>query len=337
MEKQQHIRWGILSTAKIGVEKVIPAMQQAEHCEIVAISSRSDDRAQEAAEKLDIDQAVGSYEELLELSNVDAVYNPLPNHLHVPWSIKALEAGKHVLCEKPIGLSADEAQELFSEAEKHPDLKVMEAFMYRHHPRWIKARELVKSGVLGEIQTIRSFFSYYNDDPQNVRNMSGIGGGGLMDIGCYCISVPRFLYDEEPDKVFGSMEFDPDLGIDRLTSGMMEFPGGTATFTCATQLAPHQRVQVFGAKGKMELSMPFNAPVDTPTSIHLHTGEETREISFESCNQYTVQGELFSKAILEHKEVPTELNDALANMKVIDAVIRSNRYGAWVALQDQDI
>lgn len=331
MGTQQSVRWGILSTAKIGVEKVIPAMQQADHCEIVAISSRKGKRARETADKLDIARAVGSYEELLELQDVEAVYNPLPNHLHVNWSIKALKAGKHVLCEKPIGLSADEAQKLRSEADNYSELKVMEAFMYRHHPRWIKAKELVKSGILGQVRTIRSFFSYHNDDPENVRNKPDIGGGGLMDIGCYCISVPRFLFGEEPDKVFGTMETDPDMGIDRLTSGVMEFPGGTATFTCGTQLSPHQKVQVFGSEGKMEISMPFNAPVDRPTSILLHTGEKREEISFEPCNQYTIQGDLFSKAILENSEVPTRLDDAVANMKVIEAIVRSDKAGAWVA------
>lgn len=305
-------------------------MQQAEHCEIVAISSRSGQRAREAAGQLGIDRAVGSYEELLSLPEVDAVYNPLPNHLHVPWSIKALEAGKHVLCEKPIGLSVDEAEKLYAEARKHPGLKVMEAFMYRHHPRWVRAKEWVKSGVLGEVRTIRSFFSYYNDDPENVRNKPDIGGGGLMDIGCYCISVPRFLFGDEPERVFGTREIDPDLGVDRLASGILAFPGGTATFTCATQLAPHQSVRIFGTEGKMEIDMPFNAPVSKPTSIQLHTGDESRQISFEPANQYTIQAELFAKAILKDKEVPTGLDDAVANMKVIEAVIRSDKKGAWV-------
>lgn len=327
MKDDRKVRWGILSTAKIAVEKVIPAMQQADHCEIVAISSRSGERAQEAADELGIDHAVGSYEELLELPDIDAVYNPLPNHLHVSWSIRALQSGKHVLCEKPIGLSSDEAQKLLSEAKNHPELKVMEAFMYRHHPRWIKAKELVKSGALGDIQTIHSFFSYYNDDPENVRNKPDIGGGGLMDIGCYCISVPRFIFDEEPVDVWGTMEIDPDLGIDRLTSAMMKFPSGTATFTCATQLAPHQRVNILGAEGKMEIPMPFNAPVDEPTIIQLQTEQESREISLAPGNQYTVQGDRFSKAILQNKEVPTLLDDALANMEVLEAVVKSSEEG----------
>ncbi|SMO46805.1 Gfo/Idh/MocA family protein [Fodinibius sediminis] len=325
-----HLRWGILSTAKIGVEKVIPAMQQGQYSKITAIASRDPERAREVAQSLNIKEAYGSYEELLASPEVDAIYNPLPNHLHVSWSIKALQAGKHVLCEKPLGLNLEDARKLASEASKHPDLNVMEAFMYRHHPRWVRARELVKEGAVGKVQTIRSFFSYYNDDPDNIRNKPGIGGGGLMDIGCYCISVPRFLFDEEPDSVFGTMEMDPELGIDRLTSGILAFPGGTATFTCATQLAPHQSVRILGTEGKMEIAMPFNAPVDTPTTILLTRGDQQQEIRFEPCNQYTAQGDLFSKAVLDGDSVPTPLNDALANMKTIDAVVQSHNEGCWV-------
>lgn len=323
------VRWGVLSTAKIAVEKVIPAMQQGSHSKVVAIASRNRDKAKKAAKSLNIGTAAGSYEELLNMPGIDAIYNPLPNHLHVSWSVKALQAGKHVLCEKPIGLSYAEAQKLFSEAKRVPGLKIMEAFMYRHHPRWVKVKELVTDGALGKVRTIRSFFSYYNDDPENIRNKPELGGGSLMDIGCYCISVPRFLFDEEPVRVLGSMETDPDLHVDRLTSGMMEFPGGTATFTCATQLAPHQSVSIFGTEGKMEIPMPFNPPTDRPTIIHLYTKDESREISIAPCNQYTIQGDLFSKAILEDKEVPTRLDDALANMKVIDSITQSSKEKSW--------
>lgn len=324
------VRWGVLSTAKIAVKQVIPAMQQGRFSEVVAIASRNKDKAERVAEELDIERTYGSYEELLASDEVDAIYNPLPNHLHVNWSIKSLQAGKHVLCEKPVALSSVEAQQLLFEAQKYPGLKVMEAFMYRHHPRWIKARELIQGGAIGELKTVRTFFSYYNDDPENIRNKPEMGGGSLMDIGCYCISVPRFLFGLEPVRVLGSMEMDPDLYIDRTTSGIMEFPSGSATFTCSMQLAPHQSVEIFGTKGRMAIPVPFNPPTETPTVINLFTEEESGEIGIDACNQYTIQGDLFSEAILKDKEVPTKLEDAIANMKVVDAIVKSSKEGDWI-------
>ncbi len=324
------LRWGILSTAKIGIEKVIPAMQSGEYCDIVAIASRSLEKAQAAAARLGIPQALGSYEELLANNDIDALYIPLPNHLHVPWSIKALDAGKHVLCEKPISLSAAEAQELLAEAKKHPKLKVMEAFMYRHHPQWQRARQLVNDGDIGELRTIQSFFSYYNVDPKDIRNMAEIGGGGLMDIGCYCISLSRFIFEDEPLRVQGSIEYDSEFKVDRLTSGIMEFSKGTATFTCSTQLSYYQRVNIFGTKGRIEIEIPFNAPPDKHCKMWHQSKAETREIVFDICNQYTIQGDLFSLAALNDTEVPTPLEDAVANMRVIEAIVESAKRGKWV-------
>ncbi len=324
------IRWGILSTAKIGTEKVIPAMQSSKYCDIVAITSRNLEKAQAAADRLGIPQAFGSYEELLASNEIEAIYNPLPNHLHVPWSIKALKAGKHVLCEKPIGLSAAEAQELLTEAQKHPDLKIMEAFMYRHHPQWQLTRQLVNEGKIGELRTIYSFFSYYNVDPGNIRNMAYIGGGGLMDIGCYCISLSRFIFGEEPHRIFGIMEYDSEFKVDRLTSGILEFSKGTSTFTCSTQLTPYQRVNIFGTKGRIEIEIPFNAPPDRPCKIWHQFETETKEIVFDICDQYTIQGDLFSLAVLNDTEVPTPLEDAVANMNVIEATIESAKRGTWI-------
>jgi len=329
MEK---VRWGILSTAKIGRKDVIPAIQQGDYSEVAAIASRNLEKAKEVAKSLDIKKAVGSYEELLELPEVDAIYNPLPNHLHVPWSIKALRAGKHVLCEKPIGLTFEDALKLKTEADSHSGLKVMEAFMYRHHPRWAKAKELVDEGVLGELKSVHCIFSYFNDDPDNIRNKPEMGGGSLMDIGCYCISVPRFLFGEEPARVFGTMEVDPDLQVDRLTSGMLEFveAEGRATFTCGTQMVRHQSVSILGTRGRMEIPEPFNPPADRATLLRLWNEEGKEEISFDPCNQYTLQGDLFSKAILEDSEVPSGLDDALSNMKVMDAIVESQSKGNWI-------
>jgi predicted dehydrogenase len=324
------VRWGIISTAKIGTEKVIPAMQLGEYCEVTAIASRNLDTAQAAAERLGIPKAYGSYEELLADPEIDAIYNPLPNHLHVPWSIKAMEAGKHVLVEKPIGLTSEEGQELVDAARSYPELKVMEAFMYRHHPQWQRARQLVVEGKIGELRTIQTFFSYFLLDATNIRNMADIGGGGLMDIGCYCISLSRFIFGEEPGRVFGIVEYDPQFKTDRLASGTLDFGRGTSTFTCSTQLVSYQRVNIFGTEGRVEIEIPFNAPPDRPCKMWYQYRDDIEEIVLDICDQYTIQGDLFSQAVLNDTEVPTPLEDAVANMKVIEAVIKSGETGAWV-------
>lgn len=323
------LRWGILSTAKIGLTKVIPAIQQAANCTVTGICSRNFTTAEQAADKLGIQKAYGSYEELLNDPEIDAIYNPLPNHLHVMWTIKALEAGKHVLCEKPIGLNTEEAEELVEATKSFPDLKVMEAFMYRHHPQWIKAKELVEAGEIGDLSTINSFFSYFNDDSNNIRNKADIGGGSLMDIGCYPVSLSRFIFNNEPLKVMSSIQRDPIFETDRLTSAIMEFANGTATFTCSTQLSPYQRVIIYGTKGHIEIEIPFNAPPDKPCKLWKTTGQK-EEITFDICDQYTVQAELFAAAILNKAPVPTPLSDAVANMKVIDALFESGATNSWV-------
>jgi predicted dehydrogenase len=324
------LHFGILSTAKIGVQKVIPALMRSELCEVVAIGSRDADRAAEVAGRLEIRHAHGSYEELLADPEVDAVYNPLPNHLHVPWSIAALVAGKHVLCEKPIGLSADEGQELVDAAKEYPRLKVMEAFMYRHHPQWRRAKQLVSDGSIGELRTIQTFFSYFNDDAGNIRNQADIGGGGMFDIGCYCVSLSRFLYDAEPLRVVGAVEYDPELKVDRLASGMLQFEQGTSTFTCGTQLAPFQRVNAVGTRGRVEIDIPFNAPNDRPCTMRWQHDGETEEIALPVCDQYAIQGDLFARAVFDDTPVPTPLSDAVANMRVIEAILISAKAGTWV-------
>ena len=325
------VRWGILSTAKIGTLQVIPAMQKGSFCEIVALASRNQEQAETVARELGIPRAYGSYEALLADPEIDAIYNPLPNHLHVPWSIKAIEAGKHVLCEKPIGLTSAEGQQLLECAAAHPEIKVMEAFMYRHHPQWQLTKKLVQEGAIGELRTIQAFFSYFNNDPDNIRNQRDIGGGGLMDIGCYPISLSRFIFGTEPRRVSGIVEFDEQLGTDRLSSATLDFGNGTATFTCSTQLNPYQRVHIHGTTGRIEIEIPFNAPIDRPCKIWHQTGADIKEIELETCSQYTIQGDLFSQAILNQSPVPTPLTDAIANMKVIEAVLESNRSGGWIS------
>jgi len=324
------VRWGILSTAKIGLKQVIPAMQKGKYIEIKAIASRDMAKAKQAAAELNIPKTYASYEELLADPDIDAVYNPLPNHLHVPYTIKALQAGKHVLCEKPIGLNAADAQKLIDATKQYPRLKVMEAFMYRFHPQWQKAKSIIEQGLLGEVKNIQSHFSYFNPDPANIRNKPETGGGGLMDIGCYCISFPRFIFDTEPQKVVAMADIDPALQTDRITSGILDFGDGkTATFTCSTQLEPYQRVHIFSTKGKLEIEIPVNAVADEPARLWLQINKNIEEIKTEAVNQYTLQGDAFSQAILNDTPVPTPLSDALNNMKVIDAVFKSAKENAW--------
>jgi predicted dehydrogenase len=324
------IRWGILSTARIGTAKVIPAMQRGEFCEVDAIASRDPARAKQAADELGIPKSYASYEELLADPDIDAVYNPLPNHLHVAWSLKAIEAGKHVLCEKPIDLSSREGQILVDAAAAHPELKVMEAFMYRHHPQWRKTKELIADGKIGQLRTIQSHFAYFNRNADDIRNKPELGGGALMDIGCYCISLSRFLFDAEPRRAFGLVERDPDFGTDRLTSGILDFDRGTSTFTCSTQLFLSQRVNIYGTEGRIEIEIPFNAPPDKPTRIWHQTAEEFQELVFEICDQYTIQGDLFARAIREDTPVPTPIGDAVRNMRVIEAVFAAADAESWI-------
>jgi predicted dehydrogenase len=327
------VRWGILSTAKIGLKQVIPAMQKSKYVDVVAIASRDIKKAESAANELGIPKAYAEYETLLADPDIDAIYNPLPNHLHVPYTIKALQAGKHVLCEKPIGMNAIEAQQLLDACKQYPQLKVMEAFMYRFHPQWQKAKQLVDEGALGEVKNIQAFFSYYNADAGNIRNKPETGGGALMDIGCYCISFPRFITNSEPQRVVSLMDFDPTMQTDRITSGMLDFGKGlTATFTCSTQLEPYQRVNIFGTKGRLEIEIPVNAVADEPAHLWLQNNRIVQEIITEPVNQYTLQADEFSKAILNNTDVPTPLTDGLNNMKVIDALFKSAKERVWCTI-----
>lgn len=326
----QRLRWGVLGVAGIAVKKVIPAMQQSEIAEVTAIASRDLAKARDAAAKLGIAKAYGSYEELLADPDVDAIYNPLPNHLHVPWSAKAAEAGKHVLCEKPIGLSVAEARQLIAVRDR-TGVRIGEAFMVRTHPQWLRAREIVQSGELGELRSIIGAFSYFNRDPKNIRNIPGWGGGGLMDIGCYPIQVSRFLYGSEPKRVCGLLERDPAMGTDRLSSAILEFEGGQSIFTCSTQLTPYQKVQALGTKGRIEFEIPFNALPDRPSQIFVDTGT-LRSEEFAVCDQYTIQGDLFSRAVMDGGEVPTPLEDSVGNMAVIEALFASEKSGGWEAV-----
>jgi predicted dehydrogenase len=328
------VNWGVLGAAKIARTKVIPAMQKSRWSPVAAIASRDHDTARRAAAELGIAKAYGSYEELLADPEVEAVYNPLPNHLHVPWSIRALEAGKHVLCEKPIALSAAECAELMAVRDR-TGFRAGEAFMVRTHPQWLRAREIVRSGAIGELRAVVCAFSYFNRDPKNVRNVLDWGGGGLMDIGCYAIQTSRFLFGGEPRRVSGLLDRDPEMGVDRLTSGLIEFPSGHCVFTCSMQMVPYQRVQVLGTTGRIEIEIPFNAPPDWPCRIFIDDGKDVfgtgvRVEEFEVGDQYTIQADLFSEAIVNGTAVPTPLEDSIRNMAVIEAIFESARTGTMV-------
>ena len=327
------VRWGILSTAKIGLQKVIPAMQRSETCQIRAIASRDLAAAQSAARELGIPVAYGSYDELLADSEIEAIYNPLPNHLHVPLSIRAAEAGKHVLCEKPIALDANEASKLI-EARDRAGVLIQEAFMVRYHPQWLRVRGLVRSGRIGTLRSVQGFFSYNNRDPKNIRNIADIGGGGLYDIGCYPITGARFVFEGEPSRVMGLIERDPEWGIDRLTSAILEFAGGHATFTCSTQIVPYQRIHFFGTSGRIEIEIPFNAPPDRPCRIFIDDGKQLGNAGVQieelpTTDQYTAQGEVFSATIRSGEALEFPLENAVHGMRIIDAVFRSAETGHW--------
>lgn len=328
------ISWGVLSTAKIGVEKVLPAMQKGDRSSIQAIASRDLERAKFWASKLGIAKAYGSYEELLADPSIEAVYNPLPNHMHVPWTIAAMEGGKHVLCEKPIALDAKEAG-LLIDTRRRTGKLVAEAFMVRHNPQWIKAREVALSGRIGDVRAIQTFFSYYLTDPANVRNKADIGGGGLYDIGCYAINTARYIFTAEPDRVVSTIERDPAMKTDRLTSALIEFPNSRhLTFTVSTQLSPHQRVTIVGTKGRIEILVPFNAPNHLPNRIIVDDGRDllgggAEAIDMPIDDQYRLQGDAFSRAVAGEERLQDPIEDAVQNMRVIDACFRSAMTGNW--------
>jgi len=327
------VRWGVLGAAHIAVKKVIPAMQQGELSEIVGIASRDRAKAAEAARQLGIPRAYGSYEEMLADPEIEAVYNPLPNHLHVPWSIRVAEAGKHVLCEKPVGMNAAEARSLIA-ARDRTGVVIGEAFMIQTHPQWLRTVELVRSGRIGQLRFAMGSFGYFKLEPDNIRNIAEYGGGGLMDIGCYPIKTSRMIFGEEPVRVESVIVRDPRFGTDILTSAILEFPSGHCIFSCSTQVVIHQSMQFFGTTGRIELEVPYNAKAGGTSRILIDDGRDvfgsgiTVE-EFPPCDQYTIQGDLFSRAIREGGAPPVPLEDAVKNMEVIDAVFRSGRTGNW--------
>jgi predicted dehydrogenase len=325
---EDRVRWGILSTAHIGTGQVIPAIQAASNGEVIAIASRDLSRGRVVADQLDIPRTYGSYSELLAADDIDAIYIPLPNHLHREWTIAAARAGKHVLCEKPLALSSSDAQEMVDVCATE-GVKFMEAFMYRFHPVWVKVRELVSSGAIGELRSIQIRFAYYNDDPGDIRNQMETGGGALMDIGCYAINVSRMLFGSEPTRVQASVRRDRDLGIDIVTSALLDFGDDQASFVVSTRTEDDQRVHLLGSSGRIEVEIPFNAPPDRDTRLFLTQGgdppidPDTVTITFPPVNQYTMQAESFASAVLEDTAVPIPPEDGVANMRVIEQIFEA--------------
>jgi len=326
------LRIGVLSTADIARKKVIPGMRTADRVEVVAIASRDAGQARRVADELGIPTAHGSYEALLADPQVDAVYIPLPNHLHAAWTIAAARAGKHVLCEKPLALNATEAQ-LMVDICAAEGVRLMEAFMYRHHPSWVGVRDQVASGRIGRLTAVQSWFSYFNDDPTNIRNIRDAGGGALYDIGCYCVNLSRMLFDGEPTRVEASITRDPILGVDVLTSGLLEFGDGVATFTCSTRAEDDQRVHIYGTKGRISIGIPFNIPPDRPTYVDVAAGGDppvapnVETLTFQTADPYGAEVQRFAEAILDGLPTPTPPEDAVANMRVIDRIFATAERG----------
>lgn len=326
------VNWGILSTAKIGREKVIPAMQKGQQSHISAIASRSLEQARQVAADLGIAKAYGSYEELLADPEIEAIYNPLPNDMHLHWTLAAARAGKHVLCEKPFTLNASEAAQL---REVAGQVHIMEAFMVRFHPQWLRARELVRSGALGQLHTVQAFFSYFNRQPDNIRNRIEAGGGALYDIGCYCVTAGRFLFEAEPLRVLALIERDPDFGTDRTASALVDFGNGRRLdFTVSTQSVPYQRLHAMGTQQRLEIEIPFNAPQGQATRLFIDDGQGLGGASavtetMAPCDQYTLQGDAFSRAVRGEIALPYGIDDAICNMRVLDALYRSGQSEGW--------
>ena len=319
------VRWGVLGSADIAIKKVIPAMQGSELSRVEAIASRDGERARATADKLGIAKSYGSYEGLLQDPEIEAVYIPLPNHLHAEWAIAAAKAGKHVLCEKPMAVSSAAAREMI-EAANQAGVKLMEAFMYRLHPLWIEVQRLLDEGVIGDLLAIQSFFSYRNVDPKDIRNIVAFGGGAMYDVGCYPVNVARMLFRSEPSGVKAVIRRDVAFGTDVVTSAILDFDGRHAAFTCSTQLEDDQRVHLQGTSGRLLVEIPFNIPNDRPTRVlafsggepPVSPGVEIHEVP--AADQYGVQADAFSRAIRDDTPVPNGPDDAVANLVVIERI-----------------
>jgi predicted dehydrogenase len=324
----ESVRWGVLGVANIFIKRVLPPLLKLDCVDVTAIASRSEEKARSAAQAFGIAKSYGSYEDLLADRDIEAVYIPLPNHLHTEWIRKAADAGKHILCEKPLALNAQQAASSVEYAAKR-GVRLMEAFMYRFHPQWQRARELARVGEIGEILAVQTTFAYDLKDPDNIRNKPAMGGGALMDIGCYAVSMPRFIFGREPERVIGLFTRDPSFKTDILSSAILDFGGSRSVFTVATQCFQAQRVDIFGTSGKMHIGIPLNMYSDVPAELTVITTFGERRPVLPVVDQYGLEFEAFSKALRQDLPVPTPAEDAVANQKVLDALLRSESSGSW--------
>jgi predicted dehydrogenase len=329
----EKINWGILGTATIALEKVIPALKQTMFSRVEAIASRNIQKSRKITKLFNIPLAYGSYEDLLSDQSITAVYIPLPNSLHVEWVIKSLQAGKHVLCEKPISHTLSDAEYLYKLSIEFPNLKLMEAFMYRFHPQWHQVHHWIQTEKIGDLEAIISHFSFFDDDPGSIVNKKDLGGGSLLDIGCYCISLSRYLFHSEPKSVFAHMEFDPRFNIERQTTAIMKFNSKyISRFTSATQQSEFQKVILLGSSGYIEMDTPFIVSAGLSSEVYIVNGKEINTVKFKPCNQYKEQFDSFSKSIINNEPVPLQLSESVANMRIIEALQKSAKTGNWVEI-----
>lgn len=324
------LRFGIISTARIGWESVIPAIQDAENCVITAIASRNLANARALADRFSVPHAFGSYEEMLASDVIDAIYIPLPTSQHVEWTIKSADAGKHVLCEKPIALKADEIDQLIAARDRNK-VVVSEAFMVTYSPVWRKVRSLIREGAIGRLKHVQGAFSYYLRDPNNMRNIPELGGGGLPDIGVYPTISTRFVTGKEPLRVQADTERDPDFGTDIYSSVRADFGEFELSFYIATQLAARQVMVFHGDQGYIEVKSPFNANRYGAEEIELTNQNHSQStfFRFQDCRQYRLQAEAFTRAVMGENEEIVTLENSKLNQKVIDAIYRASEKGGW--------
>jgi xylose dehydrogenase (NAD/NADP) len=331
---QKKLRWGILGCAGIAKRAVIPGIQQSQTGEVAAIASRSEDNARKTAEELNIPTAYGSYEALLSDETIDAIYIPLPNHLHKEWTIKAAQAGKHVLCEKPIALNAEEAAEMVAACQQ-AGVKLVEAFMHRHHPRYAMIQQIIQSGEIGQVRGIHGAFTFNSSkNAGNVRFNQDMGGGSLYDVGVYPISTARMLLGQEPEAATVHAFFSPEHdNVDMMASGILEFPGGVAlTFDCGMWAAGRNVLEVLGTDGRIEVPCAYVSRQNAEDHFFVIVNGERREVEVPYVNQYALQADDFGRSVLEGSALKYESSDALLNMRVIDACMRSAKERVRVVL-----